>query len=951
MNTTEIEKLIVSYKAHLKNGRLKDELYKWQSLAKFKGRPRLDAPDFSAEINSINYSNLLYYNAISVSRQLADETTEEYKACLAGLFNEETLLSERVKAFDTELLKIYRELDDHHGHHHDERTISVLLTYHNPDKYTFYKDSYYKKYCNLIGITSRKKGEKYVHYLELVDDLIENYIKKDTELIELFQEIISSYDCYQDPYFKILAQDILYQMLENQVTGERNYWRIGTTDDLNNSYWNFMRDNMKICIGWSEIGDLNKATIIDKESVKGLLDKTGFYIEKKNVQSRKAGEIYDFYANAKNGDIVLAQKGETVLGIGIIKDDYQFEESDNFSHQREVDWQVENPNFQNKVGNQTTFYKLNKSETDLIFQIESTLNPIKIPIDFINLLRKIGRENAHIYFIYASQLIHSLNIRFGDVRVTYTIRDFKRLSIIVGQRYCFNYATDIKQNWGCIQLNETERTESISPEVFKGSPKAYYVDCVYFNDIKIRFTEAIQASKIELERATKSSFRTNSSTIFEKAIFDEEFRKQLFAVAFDNADIEIELIKQMNNTTNQPLNQILYGPPGTGKTYSTIELAYRAIKGDSTFEQDGYDVAKQWFKTELVKIEDRQLDFITFHQNYSYEDFVMGIKPDLNEGDGLSFKKHEGIFYKICQRALENLKQSSEEGSAVEPTFYEVFDDFIRPLAEENIPIVVPMKSTNFSFKLINISEKSIGFEKQSGGTNHTLSIKTIQELYEGNREYNLQGLGVYYNPLMETLKSLAKKKTKVVKSVSVKNYVIIIDEINRANISRVFGELITLIEEDKRWGNDHAMEVRLPDGHTKFTVPKNLYIIGTMNTADKSIALLDIALRRRFEFTALYPDSSKVSSKFRTFFEALNEQIIAKKGIDFTIGHSYFMTKNGEEFDFVKTMNKKVIPLLSEYFYNAKSNKVVAELVEKAIAKAELSNTIVPNDFQLLIQ
>jgi 5-methylcytosine-specific restriction endonuclease McrBC GTP-binding regulatory subunit McrB len=123
------------------------------------------------------------------------------------------------------------------------------------------------------------------------------------------------------------------------------------------------------------------------------------------------------------------------------------------------------------------------------------------------------------------------------------------------------------------------------------------------------------------------------------------------------------------------------------------------------------------------------------------------------------------------------------------------------------------------------------------------------------------------------------------------------------------------------------------------------------MNTADKSIALLDIALRRRFEFTALYPDSSKISSKYRTFFEALNEQIIAKKGVDFTIGHAYFMPKNDEELDFVKVMNKKVIPLLCEYFYNTKDNKAIVDLVEKAISQAGFSNTVVSNAYQLLIQ
>jgi hypothetical protein len=951
MNITEIEKLIVSYKSHLRKDRLKDELYKWQLLAKFKGRPRLDTSDFATEMNSIGYSNLLYHNAISVSKQLVNEAPEAYKVCLIRLFNEDTSLVERVKTFDNQLLKIYKELGENHGHHHDERTTATFLTFHNPDKYTFYKDSFYRKYCDLVGIPSRKKGEKYVHYLELVDDLIENYIKKDDELIELFQEIISSNDCYKDPNFKILAQDIMYQMLDKEDIEEKSYWRIGTTDDLNNNYWNFMRDNLRICIGWSDIGDLSKTSIIDKESVKGLLDKAGFYIENKNVQSRKAGEIYDFYTNAKKGDVVLAQKGENVLGIGIIKDDYQFEESDNFPHQRVVEWQIENPNFTNKIGNQTTFYQLKKTETQLISQIENLLNSIKMPNDFILLLRKVGRENAHTYFTYASQLIHLLNIKFGDERVAYATRSFKRLSIIIGHRYCFNYATDIKHSWGCIQLNKTERTENILSGVFEGSPEAHYVDCIDFNDVKIRFDKAIQASKIELERSVKSRFRTNNSIIFEKAIFDEEYRKQLFAVAFDNADFDIELINQMSKITNQPLNQILYGPPGTGKTYSTIELAYRAIKGDSAFEQDGYEVAKQWFKNELAKTEDRQLDFITFHQNYSYEDFVMGIKPDINEGDGLSFNRHEGIFFKICQRALENLKQSSEEGSVVEPTFNEVFDDFIRPLAEDNTPITIQMKSNNHSFKLININERNLGFEKQGGGTNHTLTLKTIKDLYEGNREYNIQGLGVYYYPLIERLKALARTKSKQVNAIPLKNYVIIIDEINRANISRVFGELITLIEEDKRWGNEYAMEVRLPDGHTKFTVPKNLYIIGTMNTADKSIALLDIALRRRFEFTALYPDSSKVHPKYKTFFESLNEQIIAKKGIDFTIGHSYFMTKHDEELDFVKTMNKKVIPLLSEYFYNAKDNTIVAGLLKKAITDSNFAHTIVSSAYQLLIQ
>jgi 5-methylcytosine-specific restriction protein B len=133
-----------------------------------------------------------------------------------------------------------------------------------------------------------------------------------------------------------------------------------------------------------------------------------------------------------------------------------------------------------------------------------------------------------------------------------------------------------------------------------------------------------------------------------------------------------------------------------------------------------------------------------------------------------------------------------------------------------------------------------------------------------------------------------------------------------------VFGELITLIEVDKRSHGQIPLETKLPSGD-KFIVPSNLYIIGTMNTADKSIALLDIALRRRFEFEAMYP---LYNIKDKTINDAdilkkLNDRIIETKGHDFQIGHSFFMGCNGGVYELDKTMNNKVIPLLLEYYMN----------------------------------
>ena len=162
------------------------------------------------------------------------------------------------------------------------------------------------------------------------------------------------------------------------------------------------------------------------------------------------------------------------------------------------------------------------------------------------------------------------------------------------------------------------------------------------------------------------------------------------------------------------------------------------------------------------------------------------------------------------------------------------------------------------------------------------------------------------------------------------KDYVIIIDEINRANISKVFGELITLIEVDKRWGEINALSVTLPSGQV-FAVPNNLFIVGTMNSADKSISLIDVALRRRFDFIEVVPNAKIVENTvLKTVLERLNEELFKElDSTDLLVGHAYFMGK--DENDLCAIMNQSIIPLLYEYFYD-NSNKV-KNILEKAIA------------------
>lgn len=287
------------------------------------------------------------------------------------------------------------------------------------------------------------------------------------------------------------------------------------------------------------------------------------------------------------------------------------------------------------------------------------------------------------------------------------------------------------------------------------------------------------------------------------------------------------------------LNIILYGPPGTGKTYETAPEAMAILTG-----REINDAEEAWveLKKELGKEEeheDRRVEFITFHQSYSYEEFVEGLRPKIPETGGNN-ENSEGVVHQNNKTAL---------------TEYEIRPGVLKCIA------------------------------------------KRATDDWEKNKE-------------------------------NAKNYVLIIDEINRGDISRIFGELITLIEEDKRLGQPHEIKVTLPYSSKTFGLPPNLYIIGTMNTADRSIALIDIALRRRFQFKEMATDYKVLEDEQKKLkgegfdidlpkmLERMNERIEYLYDRDHTLGHSYFLGVKDVE-GLIKVFRNKIIPLLQEYFFD----------------------------------
>ena len=429
---------------------------------------------------------------------------------------------------------------------------------------------------------------------------------------------------------------------------------------------------------------------------------------------------------------------------------------------------------------------------------------------------------------------------------------------------------------------------------------------------------------------------SNSLDVFCDAIKDDLHYKQLLLKSHNAESAALKKYDQFLNELNgkqdlsptydnkMSLNQILYGPPGTGKTYSTITKAVAIVDGiteDAVLQKyPNREDLKKYYNGLFYDHEKKegQIAFTTFHQSMSYEEFVEGIKPNVAD-KAVVYDIKPGIFQQLAETATSNWLDSKKENSAGN-SFEEAFL-LLKEEIDESPNTKFSMKTKDKDFEIIGFTDKSIQFKKASGSTNHTLSINTLRDNFYGKREVRETGVGIYYPAILERLRSYSASETQ---SKEEKRYVLIIDEINRGNVSAIFGELITLLEPDKRLGEDEALEVILPYSQERFSVPSNLYIIGTMNTADRSVEALDSALRRRFSFTEILPNPELLAGKIvgniklDHLLQTINDRVEILLDRDHTIGHSYFIKIGQDDTEGLKEVFKNcIIPLLQEYFYN----------------------------------
>jgi hypothetical protein len=596
--------------------------------------------------------------------------------------------------------------------------------------------------------------------------------------------------------------------------------------------------------------------------------------------------------------------------------------------------QIQNIDFNNSIN------KLNRR-----FEINGEPNSQEIDPKIIKRFQKIGNRNAITFFFDTiNNLLQELSIEGEDKHFSQTIRMSENvIRLIINSRLVFQIQKKGSQEEFLslmIDIKDFEKYKSFhineNHGVFKNSGnKDTFIDLPfsYFN--KNNNSELINDWYNSLKEYIKVQDHSIYLNHHNPILWEMNTNKELLNTYLDKAFGSEQSEPDDPNTPPPPpisshaLNTILYGPPGTGKTYNSIDEAVEIITG----KKENHLENKKMFD-ELKKA--GQIEFVTFHQNYSYEDFVIGIKPDLDNTDTLKFKRTEGIFYKIAKQAKENYEDSKKDAKTITYNnwvlkVFEEFKDFVQSKIDDKGKFQVHNTVSIYSveeevFIYTGENEDGIKWKNERIGMHYEplikLYLRNAQNRQEIKAMEDIPGLEKQHatyslaiiNKFRDFLKSNKKEyKENNLKAETLKNYVLIIDEINRANISKVFGELITLLEDDKRLGANNELKITLPNGEKDFGVPPNLYVVGTMNTADKSIALIDIALRRRFEFKGYLPDYKLIEDENqRELLKNINNKIYEKKkSADYLIGHAYFM--KGLKTDVV--IQNKIIPLLMEYF------------------------------------